>query len=179
MAHYPWPTAQLPLLEILTYPDSFLRKVTHNVDNIDGELQKLIESMTETMYAAPGVGLAANQIGSDQRILVFDTADEAGKRSSHVLINPKILERHGEILSEDEGCLSVPDFRSNVKRSESILVEAVDRDGNPLSIEASGFLAIVLQHEIDHLEGKLFVDHISMLKKQLFARKVKKLLKSR
>lgn len=105
--------------------------------------------------------------------------DEEGSRSANVLINPRILDRHGEIISEDEGCLSVPDFRSNVKRSESILVEAVDRDGNPLSIEAEGFLAIVLQHEIDHLEGKLFVDHISMLKKQLFTRKVKKQLKSR
>ncbi|MFH0725725.1 MAG: peptide deformylase [Pseudomonadota bacterium] len=169
----------MPILEILTYPDSFLRKITRDVENINDELQNLIESMTETMYAAPGVGLAANQIGSDQKILVFDTADDAGKRSSHVLINPRILERNGEIISEDEGCLSVPDFRSNVKRAASILVEAVDREGNPLSIEASGFLAIVLQHEIDHLEGKLFVDHISMLKKQLFARKVKKQLKNR
>lgn len=169
----------MPLLQILTYPDSFLRKVTRNVENIDGELQKLIESMTETMYAAPGVGLAANQIGCDQKILVFDAANEEGNRSANVLINPRILERHGEIISEDEGCLSVPDFRSNVKRFESILVEAVDQDGNPLSIEADGFLAIVLQHEIDHLEGKLFVDHISMLKKQLFARKVKKQLKNR
>lgn len=135
--------------------------------------------MTETMYAAPGVGLAANQIGCDQKILVFDMTDEEGTRSANVLINPRIVERHGEIISEDEGCLSVPDFRSNVKRSESILVEAVDRDGNPLSMEADGFLAIVLQHEIDHLEGKLFVDHISMLKKQLFNRKIKKQLKSR
>jgi peptide deformylase len=163
----------------LTYPDSFLRKITRNVENIDGELQKLIESMTETMYAAPGVGLAANQVGCDQKILVFDMANKDGVRSTNILINPKILERHGETISEDEGCLSVPDFRCNVKRSDSILVEAVDRDGNPLSIEADGFLAIVLQHEIDHLEGKLFVDHISMLKKQLFNRKVKKLLKSR
>lgn len=169
----------MPLLDILTYPDSFLRKITRNVENIDGELQKLIESMTETMYAAPGVGLAANQVGCDQKILVFDIANKDGERSTNILINPKILERHGETISEDEGCLSVPDFRSNVKRSESILVEAVDRDGNPLSIEANGFLAIVLQHEIDHLEGKLFVDHISMLKKQLFNRKVKKQLKSR
>lgn len=169
----------MALLEILTYPNNFLRKVTRNVENIDGELQKLIESMAETMYAAPGVGLAANQVGDDRKILVFDTSSKEGTRSTEILINPRIVERHGETISEDEGCLSVPDFRSNVKRAESILVEAVDRDGNPVSIEASGFLAIVLQHEIDHLEGKLFVDHISLLKRQLFERKIKKQLKNR
>lgn len=135
--------------------------------------------MVETMYAAPGVGLAANQVGSEQRILVFDASNRDETRSPTILINPKIIERHGEIISEDEGCLSVPDFRSNVRRAESILVECVDRDGNPLSIEASGFLAIILQHEIDHLEGKLFIDHISKLKRQLFTRRMKKRLKDR
>jgi peptide deformylase len=169
----------LPILEILTYPNDFLRKISKEVEQIDGNLQSLISAMIETMHAAPGVGLAANQVGNDQRILVFDVALEDGKRFSNILINPRIVDRHGEILSEDEGCLSVPDFRSNVKRSESVLVEAVDCDGNPLSIEASGFLAIVLQHEIDHLEGKLFVDHISLLKKQILNRKIKKQLKSR
>jgi peptide deformylase len=156
-----------------------LRKLTEKVRNIDGETQKLIASMTETMYAAPGVGLAANQIGCDQRILVFDASKRDESPSPEVLINPKILEHHGQVLSEDEGCLSVPDFRSNVKRYESVLVEGVDRDGNPLTLEADGFLAIVLQHEIDHLDGKLFIDHISKLKLQLFMRKLKKQLKTR
>lgn len=134
--------------------------------------------MTETMYAAPGVGLAANQVGSGQRVLVFD----AGRNETPtptVLINPRILERHGELVSEDEGCLSVPDFRSNVRRAGSVLVVGVDRDGNPVSVEAEGFLAIILQHEIDHLEGKLFIDHISKLKQQLYTRRIKKLMKSR
>jgi peptide deformylase len=169
----------LPILDILTYPDAFLRKLTRQVDQIDGETQKLISSMTETMYAAPGVGLAANQIGNDQRLLVFDASKRDGPPAPQVLINPRILEHHGEVVSEDEGCLSVPDFRSNVKRYESILVEGVDRDGNPLSLEADGFLAIVLQHEIDHLEGRLFIDHISKLKLQLFIRKLKKQLKNK
>jgi peptide deformylase len=153
--------------------------LTKAVDNITGQTQDLIASMVETMYAAPGVGLAANQVGSEQRILVFDASNRDETRSPTILINPKIIERHGEIISEDEGCLSVPDFRSNVRRAESILVECVDRDGNPLSIEASGFLAIILQHEIDHLEGKLFIDHISKLKRQLFTRRMKKRLKDR
>ena len=153
--------------------------MTKAVDNITGQTQDLIASMVETMYAAPGVGLAANQVGSEQRILVFDASNRDETRSPTILINPKIIERHGEIISEDEGCLSVPDFRSNVRRAESILVECVDRDGNPLSIEASGFLAIILQHEIDHLEGKLFIDHISKLKRQLFTRRMKKRLKDR
>lgn len=164
----------MAILEILTYPDGFLRELTRDVNNIDGELQKLIDSMIETMYAAPGVGLAANQIGNGHRILVYDSAEEPGDRSPQVLINPRIIEHHGDVVSEDEGCLSVPDYRSNVKRFESILVEGADRDGNPLSLEADGFLAIVLQHEIDHLEGKLFIDHLSRLKKQLFTRRMKK-----
>lgn len=153
--------------------------MTRKVDNIDGETQKLIASMTDTMYAAPGVGLAANQIGSDLRITVFDASKRDGPPAPQVLINPRILDHHGQIVSEDEGCLSVPDFRSNVKRFESVLVEGVDLDGNPLSLEAEGFLAIVLQHEIDHLDGKLFIDHISKLKLQLFMRRLKKQLKGR
>ncbi|MDX9786022.1 MAG: peptide deformylase [Desulfobacterales bacterium] len=169
----------MSILEIITYPNNFLRQLTKAVDNITGQTQDLIASMVETMYAAPGVGLAANQVGSEQRILVFDASNRDETRSPTILINPKIIERHGEIISEDEGCLSVPDFRSNVRRAESILVECVDRDGNPLSIEASGFLAIILQHEIDHLEGKLFIDHISKLKRQLFTRRMKKRLKDR
>ena len=169
----------MSILEILTYPNDFLRQLTKDVDSINGQTQHLIESMVETMYAAPGVGLAANQIGSGQRILVFDAAGRDETRSPSVLINPVIKERHGETVSEDEGCLSVPDFRSNVRRAQSVLVEGVDRDGNPLSIEADGFLAIILQHEIDHLDGKLFIDHISKLKLQLFTRRIKKLLKDR
>lgn len=162
------------ILDILTYPNRFLMKPTRPVENIDGDLQDKIKNMAETMYAAPGVGLAAIQVGLDQSFIVFDAQTEEKNGVYRVLINPKIVERHGEVISEDEGCLSVPGFRSNVKRAQSILVEGLDEDGSPLSFEADGFLAIVLQHEIDHLQGKLFIDRISALKRQLYKKRVLK-----
>ncbi len=133
--------------------------------------------MAETMYAAPGVGLAATQVGFDGSLIVFDSKAEEKRGDYQVLVNPKIVESHGTIVSEDEGCLSVPDYRSNVRRARSVLVEGLDRDGNPVNIEAEGFLAIVLQHEIDHLLGKLFIDRISSLKRQLYKKRIMKQLK--
>jgi peptide deformylase len=164
-------------LDIVTYPDKFLKKTTQEVDNIDGKLQGLIENMGTTMYQAPGIGLAAIQVGIDKSLLVYDIAPKEEGRRLNVLINPKIIAREGEVLSEDEGCLSVPDLRADVKRAARILVEAVDRDGNPLRIEAEGMLAIVLQHEIDHLNGTLIVDHISALKRQMYTRRITKKIK--
>lgn len=164
----------MPILKILTYPDKFLRQPTRPVENIDGATQAMIGAMAETMYQANGVGLAAIQVGIDRSMLVYDVAPRDGKRSLDVLINPKILEREGEIVSEDEGCLSVPDFRSNVKRAQRVLVEGYNREGAPLRIEAEGFIAVVMQHEIDHLEGRLFIDHVSSLKRQLYKNRVKK-----
>jgi peptide deformylase len=165
------------VLDIVTHPDKFLRNKALPVDQIDGQLQTIINDMALTMYHAPGVGLAAIQVGLDKSLLVYDIAPAQEGRQLNVLINPTILSKEGEIVSEDEGCLSVPDFRANVKRASRILVDAVDRDGNPLRIEAEGQLAIVLQHEIDHLNGTLFIDHISPLKRQLYNRRIKKLLK--
>ncbi len=167
----------MPILDIVTYPDLFLRKKTKPVDNIDGKLQQLIDNMGVTMYDAPGVGLAAIQVGIDKQMLVYDVAPIDASRNLHVLINPKIVAAEGHVLSENEGCLSVPEYRANVKRASQILVEGVDRDGNPHRIEAEGLLAIVLQHEIDHLNGTLFIDHISALKRQMYDRKIKKMLK--
>jgi peptide deformylase len=141
---------------------------------VDGNLQNRINDMAETMYAAPGVGLAAAQVGLDLSLIVFDTDTEKKNGVYRVLLNPKIVESHGEIISEDEGCLSVPDFRSNVRRARSVLVEGLDRDGNPVRIEADGLLSIVLQHEIDHLQGKLFIDRISSLKRQLYKKRILK-----
>ncbi len=164
-------------LEILTYPDKFLLQPTRAVENIDGRIQDIIANMAETMYAAPGVGLAAIQVGIDQSILIYDLAPQEDERRLHVLINPRIVEKDGDILSENEGCLSVPDFRADVKRATSILVEGLDRDGKPIQLEAEGFQAIVLQHEIDHLNGTLFIDHISALKRQLYRKKIKKMIK--
>ncbi len=169
----------MQLLDIITFPDSFLKKQTQQVENIDGQLQTLIDDMATTMYHAPGVGLAAIQVGVDKSMLLFDIAPKDKDRDLNVLINPKIVTQEGEILSENEGCLSVPEFRADVKRAARVLVEAVDRDGNPRRLEAEGLLAIVLQHEIDHLNGKLFIDHISALKRQLYTRRVKKRLKNK
>jgi peptide deformylase len=165
----------MSVLKIVTYPDKFLKQPTKAIENIDGRLQQLIDDMSETMYAAPGVGLAAIQVGVDQSLLIFDVAQqEEGGRQLQVLINPRIVEKEGDILSENEGCLSVPDFRADVKRSERVLVDAADRHGNPLRLEAEGFMAVVLQHEIDHLNGTLFIDRISSLKRNLYKRRVAK-----
>jgi len=165
------------VLEILTYPDTFLKSTARPVEQIDGRLQGFIDQMADTMYKAPGVGLAAVQVGLDQSLLVYDIADQDDGRELQVLINPRIIEKEGEIISENEGCLSVPEFRADVKRAERSFVDGLDRDGTPLRFEAEGMLAIVLQHEIDHLKGTLFIDHISALKRQMYTRRVKKMLK--
>lgn len=165
------------MLDILTYPDKFLKQQTVPVENIDGSLQTLFDNMAATMYLAPGVGLAAPQVGIGQRFLIYDITPREDEHDLHVLINPKIVTREGEIISENEGCLSVPDYRADVKRAERVLVEGVDREGNPLRFEADGLLAIVIQHELDHLDGTLFIDRISALKRQMYKRRVKKEMK--
>ena len=166
-------------LKILTYPDNILRQPTSTLENIDGDVQKMIDQMAVTMYDAPGVGLAAIQVGWNKSVLIYDISPAEQGNSLQVLINPRIVEHEGEILSENEGCLSVPEFRADVKRFASIIVEGVDREGRPVKLEAEGMLAIVLQHEIDHLKGKLFIDHISALKRQLYTRRMKKKLRTK
>lgn len=167
----------MELLEIVTFPDKFLKQPTKPVENIDGELQNLIDKMAHTMYAAPGVGLAAIQVGQDKSLIVFDGNPGEDKPSLQVLINPKIIQCEGTVISESEGCLSVPDFRADVKRHAAVLVEGVDREGKPIRIERDDFLSIVLQHEIDHLNGTLFIDRISALKRQLYRKRILKQLK--
>ena len=166
-------------LDILTYPDKFLGQPTEPLENIDGKVQQMIDDMAATMYEAPGIGLAAIQVGWDKSLLIYDIAPRDEKRALHVLINPKIVTNEGEILSENEGCLSVPDFRADVKRAANITVEGHDREGNPIRMDAEGLLAIVLQHEIDHLNGTLFIEHISSLKRQMYKRRMKKKMKSK
>jgi peptide deformylase len=166
-------------LEILTYPNKFLQQPTQPVENIDEDIQKLVADMVETMYEAPGVGLAAIQVGSNKQVLVYDEKPAENDRHYGVIINPKIVETEGQIISENEGCLSVPDFRSDVKRAARIVVEGVDRDGRSLRFEANGFLAIVLQHEIDHLNGTLFIDRISALKREIYKRRMKKMMREK
>ena len=164
-------------LEILTYPNNLLLRPTKPLENIDGKVQEMIENMATTMYEAPGIGLAAIQVGWGKSLLIYDISPRDENRDLKVIVNPKIIESDGEMVSEDEGCLSVPDFRADVKRASRILVEGVDREGSPLKIEAEGLLAIVLQHEIDHLNGTLFIDHISALKREMYKRRVKKKLR--
>jgi len=162
------------IFKILTYPDPFLQRKAQLVNTIDGKTQKIIEDMASTMYDAPGAGLAAIQVGIDQSIMVYDIAQKDGERSLQVLINPVIITQEGQMISENEGCLSVPDYKSDVKRSACVCVEALDREGNPLHVECNGYHAIALQHEIDHLNGILFIDHLSSLKREMYKRWIKK-----
>lgn len=165
-------------LEILTYPNKSLSQATSALDNIDGKVQEMIDGMASTMYEAPGIGLAAIQVGWDKSVLIYDISPRDETRELNVLVNPKIITQEGQILSENEGCLSVPDFRADVKRSEYITVEGHDREGNPIRLDAEGILAIVLQHEIDHLNGTLFIERISSLKRQMYKRRMKKQVRS-
>jgi peptide deformylase len=164
-------------MKIYTYPASVLRARTEPVKNIDGGLQELVDKMAEAMYAAPGIGLAANQVGELKRILVYDLTPQDEGRKLSVIINPEIVLAEGDLVQE-EACLSVIDFAAEVNRKAKIKVQGVDRHGRPVDIEAEDLLARCLQHEIDHLNGVLFIDHISALKRALYKKKLAKMLKS-
>ncbi|MBS02916.1 MAG: peptide deformylase [Gammaproteobacteria bacterium] len=166
----------MALLEILEFPDPRLRTVAKPVANVDGRIARLTDAMLETMYAAPGIGLAASQVNVHKRIIVIDVSEE--KDSPLVLINPTIRANEGEVET-NEGCLSVPGFYEPVVRAEAITVEAVDREGSAFELDADGMLAVCIQHEMDHLEGKLFVDYLSNTKRQLIRKKLVKQQKQR
>lgn len=166
----------MALLEICKYPDSVLRQKAFPIKVVDREVLELIDNMAETMYEAPGVGLAANQVGRPIRLIVIDTQREDCNPGLIVLMNPEIVSASGEIAWE-EGCLSVPEYYANVKRSSDVTVRGLDRNGQEVEIAASGFLAVVLQHEIDHLEGKLFIDRLSPITRDIFKRRWKKVQK--
>jgi peptide deformylase len=163
-------------IKIYTYPDSALRVMADPVENIDEDIQQLINSMAETMYAAPGVGLAATQVGESKRILIYDISPKDEGRNLSVLINPEIILAEGEIIY-DEACLSVIDFSTEIARNTKVKVRGVDRDGNTVEVEAEDLLARCLQHEIDHLNGILIIDHISSLKRSLYRKKLMKISK--
>ena len=165
-------------LKIYTYPDPILRTKAEPVENIDGDTQKLIKGMAERMYEAPGIGLAATQVGQSKQLIVYDLSPKEEGKNLSVLINPEIVMAEGDIVFE-EACLSVIDYSAEVKRREKIKVKGVDQDGKPIDIEAEGLLAICLQHEIDHLNGVLFIDHISSLKRSLYKKKLKKMIKNK
>jgi peptide deformylase len=168
----------MALREIRTYPDPVLRNKTSRVERIDSTLDRLIEDMVETMRAAPGVGLAANQVGVPLQLAVIDLSSREDEEQRHpllIIINPEILSLEGSVI-EEEGCLSIPDYAEKVKRAARVKVRAQDRTGKLFELEAEGLMAKALQHEIDHLNGLLFVDRLSSLKKSLFKRRLKKTL---
>ena len=167
----------MALLDILEFPDPRLRTVAKPVEKVDDELRKLIDDMFETMYAAPGIGLAASQVNVHKRLLVLDVSDEHNEPM--VFINPEVTPLTGETNTYDEGCLSVPGFYETVERPDRIKVRALDRNGEPFEMECDGLLAVCLQHEIDHLDGKLFVDHISRLKRDRIRKKLEKVHRQR
>lgn len=163
-------------LKILEYPNPRLRIRAEEVHEVDGEIRQLVADMLETMYAAPGIGLAATQVDVHRRVLVVDITED--KTEPLALINPVITARDGVEVME-EGCLSVPGFFEPVERADRVHVEALDQDGSPLQIDAEGLLAVCIQHEIDHLDGKLFVDYLSELKRQRIRKRLQKDRKQR
>jgi peptide deformylase len=161
----------MAILTILEFPDPRLRKKALRVAEVDTELRVLIDDMFETMYAAPGIGLAATQVDVHKRLLVADVTTE--KNDPHVLINPEIVAKDGVAVTE-EGCLSVPGYYEEVERAEHIRVHYLDRDGNAVEKDAEGLLAVCIQHEMDHLNGRLFVDYLSEAKRQRIRKKLMK-----
>ncbi|WP_411726300.1 peptide deformylase [Methyloglobulus sp.] len=164
----------MSVLTILEFPDERLRKKAVVVQAVDGKIKKLVDDMLETLYQAKGIGLAATQVNVHQRIVVIDVSEEKDKPLC--LINPEIIAKEGTEESE-EGCLSVPGFYEKVKRAERIKVKALNKEGQPIEFEADDLLAVCVQHELDHLEGKLFVDYISSLKRQRIKKKLEKIHK--
>lgn len=167
----------MSILKIYHYPESVLRKETETVTSFDDNLTQLIADMGETMYDAPGIGLAAPQIGESVKLIVVDITKESDENKKFMpMVNPKIIAHEGKQIDE-EGCLSLPELTSNVNRYQKVTVSYQDADGKPQELTAENRFAVVMQHEIDHLNGILFLDHLSTLKKSLYKKKVKKWLK--
>ncbi|WKX26709.1 peptide deformylase [Tatumella ptyseos] len=162
----------MSVLQVLHYPDERLRKVAKPVAQVTNDIKQIVDDMFETMYAEEGIGLAATQVDIHQRIIVIDVSEERNERL--VLINPEILTKCGETGIE-EGCLSIPEQRALVPRAEKVSIRALNREGEQFELDADGLLAICIQHEIDHLEGKLFIDYLSPLKRQRIRQKLEKL----
>ena len=168
----------MAIRDIITYPHPVLRQQAETITEFDEELKTLVEDMADTMYQAPGVGLAANQIGIARRVVVVDRSTQENERNFFVLINPEISRGEGSVVQE-EGCLSVVECYSKVKRFYSIHVTAQDVDGKTLEFDAEDRFARIIQHEVDHLNGTLFIDHLSPLKRALYKKKLKKILKDK
>ena len=161
-------------LPIIMLPDPLLRKVSAPVERVDDALRTLMDDMLETMYAAPGVGLAAVQVGVPRRLVVLDVAEEGEEPSPLCLVNPEIVTLGPETRLHEEGCLSIPDVRVEIERPSTLTLRYIDRDGEPKELAADGLLATAIQHEINHLDGKLIIDFLSALKRDMVVRKFKK-----
>jgi peptide deformylase len=168
----------MAILPILTLPDPRLRKPSAPVECVDDELRKLADDMLETMYAAPGIGLAAVQVGVPRRLIVLDTAKDEEPPKPLVLVNPEIVSLGPELRMHEEGCLSIPDLRIEIERPSLVRVRYLDREGKRQEMMADGLLATAIQHEIDHLNGKLIIDFLSRLKRDIIVRKFKKQAKA-
>lgn len=173
----------MAIRNILTFPEKSLLQPSVKVESIDDEIKTLIADMGETMFDAPGVGLAAPQVGVNKRVIVYDihagnSEDDGSTNEFKALINPEIIEASGSIISEKEACLSVVDYSADVKRYETVVVKALDIDNNPIEFKADGILSVIMQHEIDHLDGILFINRISVLKRSLYKKKLAKELNS-
>jgi len=168
----------MSLLDLKKYPEKILKQKTTSLEGIDNKVQHLIDDMIETMYAAKGIGLAANQVGISKRLCVIDVSAREEKKPLIVLINPMIIEKEG-IVEAEEGCLSIPGYMINIKRAERVYVRGLNREGKNVEIEGTGLLARALQHEIDHLDGLLIIDRMSPIKREFFKRRYKKFLMSK
>jgi len=164
---------------LIILPDPILRQVSKPIERVDADLQRLSDDMLETMYDAPGIGLAAIQIGIARRMLVIDLSKEGEDKQPLVFINPEIVSSSDDRSVYEEGCLSIPDYYAEVERPAKVTVKYLDREGKEQSVEADGLLATCLQHEIDHLNGVLFIDHISRLKREMVIKKFTKASKSK
>ncbi|KPA18449.1 peptide deformylase [Candidatus Magnetomorum sp. HK-1] len=175
----------MAILDIITFPDPILKKEAEPIENIDESIHLLILDMADTLYSVQGIGLAAPQVGVSKQLLLYDLdrndlaeglseEQQLKCRNYKVIINPKIISAEGEFLSENEGCLSVPDFRADVHRAQKIHLKAIDENGKNVDINTDEFLAVLLQHEVDHLRGILFIDYVSSLKRQMYKRRIMK-----
>jgi peptide deformylase len=167
----------MAILPIVKLPDPILRKASAPIERVDDDLRKLADNMLETMYDAPGVGLAAVQVGVPRRLIVLDTSKDEDNPSPLVLINPEIVTLGPELRSHEEGCLSIPDVLVEIERPSTLTVRYLDRQGKKQEMAAEGLLATAIQHELDHLDGKLIIDFLSRLKRDMVIRKFKKLAK--
>jgi peptide deformylase len=161
-------------LEIITLPNPILRKVSERIERVDDDLRRLADDMLEAMYEAPGIGLAAPQVGVSRRLIVLDVSEKEGEKNPVVMVNPEIVRFADERRTYEEGCLSIPDVKVEIERPAGLTVRYLDRDGKLREVAADGLFATAIQHEIDHLDGRLIIDYLSRLKRDIIVRRFKK-----